>query len=218
MTPRQPVLAAPASRLLAAARARLDAAAFDPTRLHVLGPAASRDDEVTPLPAAGAEGRLLVMSWIGAHPDATDRLLAALWRLEEAARATGLPVLVLRLAPLVGGGSPWSAQLAGRPRLDAKLARALVQPIREDDAVAGLARACSGEVEWRGWFEVCGRDPLTVGELAEAAAGGAFGQVDATPAWEPEPGVLRAMGLSEWKPWADACGIVPRSVLEGARA
>ena len=211
-------LAAPASRLLAAARLAAGGAAVDPARVQVLGPALARGEAVTPLAPASAEERLLVMSWIGTHPDATEPLLAALWRLEEDARATGLPVLVLRWAPIVGPASPWCALLAGRPRLDAKLARALIQPIHEDDAIAGLAAALAGHVAWNGWYELCGSEAFTVGELAEAAAAGALGAIDAAPAWEPAPGVLRAMGLSEWEYWARASGVTPRSVLAGVRA
>jgi hypothetical protein len=202
--------AAPIPRLLAAARRQAGAAATDPARLAVLGPASGGPDSVTPIPARGTVERLLVMSWIGTHPDASDSLLASLWRLEEDARATGLPVLVLRLAPLLSARSPLCALLASRPRLDARLARSLVQPLHEDDAVEGLARVLAGRVEWAGWFELCGSDPLTVGECAEAAASGAFGPTEGQPAWEPSPGVLRAMGLSEWEPWARASGVTPR--------
>jgi uncharacterized protein YbjT (DUF2867 family) len=210
-------LAAPAARLLAAAWPEAAQAVFDPARVQVAGPAVAGGAAVTlSSPAAGAE-RLLVMSWIGTHPDATDPLLAALWRLEEAARATGLPVLVLRLAPLVGADAPGCAYLAMRPRLEPKLARALVQPVHEDDAVAGLAAVLAGRVAWSGWYEVCGPDAFTVGEFAEAAASGALGPIVAAPAWEPAPGVLRAMGLSEWEPWARASGVRPRPVLAGAR-
>ena len=185
-------LAAPATRLLAAAWPEGAQAAFDPARVQVAGPASTGGAEVTPAtPAAGAE-RLLVLSWIGAHPDASDPLLAALWRLEEAARATGLPVLVLRLAPLVGAHAPGCAHLATRPRLEPKLARALVQPVREDDAVAGMAAVFAGRVAWAGWYEVCGPDALTVGEFAAAAASGALGPIEAAPAWEPAPEIGRA--------------------------
>jgi nucleoside-diphosphate-sugar epimerase len=121
-------------------------------------------------------------------------------------------VLVLRFAPLVGPRSPLCAQLAGGVPLDARLARALVQPVHEDDAIAGLASALAGQLEWRGWYEVCGADPLTVGELAAAAVAGRFGRAGTPPAWEPAPEVLRAMGLSEWEPWAGACGVTPRGL------
>src|SRR5206468_9787591 len=161
---------------------------------------------------------VLVLSWIGAHPDAREALLQRLWELEEAARAAAPRVLVLRFAPVVGAGSPLVARLAESPRLEARLGRSLVQPIHESDAIEGLAQLLSGRVEWRGWYEVCGSDALTVGELAARSAAGAFGRPNARPAWEPSPGVLRAQGMIEWEPWAYACGVTPRRLSLDAEA
>ena len=42
--------------------------------------------------------RVLVLSAIGAHPDAKEKRLRRLWRIEESARASGVPALTLRLA------------------------------------------------------------------------------------------------------------------------
>ena len=215
-------LAPPGPRLLAAAEARAleraRASALEPTAVRVLGPALGDRGAVTPVPACGAHERVLVLSWIGAHRDAREPLLARLWDLEEAARATRRPVIVLRLAPVVGAGSPLVAHLAGRPRLDARLERSLVQPVHEDDVVEGLARLLAGPVEWGGWYEVCGPEPLTVGELAACAAAGALGPAAATPAWEPATSVLRAQGMAEWQPWARACGVEPRRITGAVAA
>ena len=207
--------ATPFERLLAAAWERVGAMGVARERVRVLGPMGGTDAGVTPWSVSDADERVLVTGWIGTHPDATVPLLARLWALEEAARAGGLPVLVLRFAPLVGQHSPLCAKLAGGPPLDARLARALVQPVHEADAIEGLARVLAGHVAWHGWYEVCGADPLTVGELAAAAAAGRFGPAAVAPAWEPPADVLRAMGLSEWQPWASACGVTPRSVAAG---
>src|SRR5207244_564688 len=82
---------------------------------------------------------------IGAHPDATAPLLQRLWELEERARASGLPALVLRLAPLVGPSSPLWLRLAAGGELPGRL-RPLLNPVVEEDAVLTLERACAGAV------------------------------------------------------------------------
>jgi len=209
-------LAPPGPRLLAAAEARaLDragAAAIEPASMLVLGATPGDRGAVTPVPADGDYERVLVLSWIGAHRDAREPLLARLWDLEEAARATRRPAIVLRFAPLIGASSPLLAHLARRPRLDARLERSLIQPMHEDEAVEGLARLLAGQVEWAGWFEVCGPEPLTVGELAAYVAAGALGSAEAAPGWEPSPAVIRAQGMAEWEPWARASGVTPRRI------
>lgn len=206
-------LAEPAPRLLNAAWALAGPNAFARARVGVLGPARAAADAVTPCSMMGSIDRWLVLSWIGAHPDARDPLLVALWALEEEARATGLPTLVLRLAPLVGPDSPLLALLKTRPKLDARLERALVQPMLEADVVAGLAKFLDGSAAWTDWYEVCGPDALSLGELAQLAQADHFGALEAIAGWEPAPTVLRAQGLSEWDAWTRATGVAPRSIL-----
>jgi len=87
-----------------------------------------------------------------------------------------------------------------------------------DDAVAALARLLSGALEWRGWYEVCGSDALTVAELAEHSTACTFGRSVAEPAWEPAPGVLGAQGMAEWEPWARASSVTPRRLATGTEA
>jgi uncharacterized protein YbjT (DUF2867 family) len=215
-------LAPPGPRLLAAAweraRGRAAAAVIEPARVRVLGEVAGPDSAVTLVTADDAHERVLVMSWIGAHPDTREPLLERLWKLEEAARATGLPTIVLRFGPLIGRRSPLLALLAQGLRLDRRLEHSLIQPLREDDAIEGVARLLAGRIEWSGWYEVCGPDARTVGELRAAAVAGALGSFDAAPAWEPSAGVLRAQGVVEWRPWADASGVTPRRVDASAEA
>ncbi len=213
MMPSWRALAEPAPRLLEAAWALAGPRAIDPARVGVIGPAQAAADAVTPCTLNAMIDRWLVLSWIGAHPDARDPLLAVLWTLEEQARATGLPTLVLRLAPLVGPRSPLLALLRSGPKLDARLERALVQPVLESDVVAGLSNWLDGSAMWGDWFEVCGPDALSVGELIQLTQAGHFGALDAAPAWEPSPAVLRAQGLSEWDAWALASGVTPRSIF-----
>ena len=213
MTPSWSALAEPAPRLFEAAWMLAGPRAIDPARVGVVGTAHAAADAVTPCAPNATIERWLVLSWIGAHPDARDPLLAALWALEEAARATGLPTLVLRLAPLVGPRSPLLALLRDNPKRDARLDRRLVQPVLEADVVAGLAKWIDGSAVWGDWFEVCGPDALSVGELIQLTQAGHFGALDAAPAWEPSPAVLRSQGLSEWEAWALATGVTPRSIL-----
>src|SRR6185503_18164833 len=118
----------------------------------VIGPGAS-DLGVDAWLAGDRSGatRILVLSLIGAHRDATIEALRRLWDLEERARATGLPVLTLRLGPLIGPRSPLWLRLRSRPRL-ARSERRLLQPVLEDDVLETLARALSGAAAWEGWF------------------------------------------------------------------
>ena len=206
-------LAEPAPRLLEAAWALAGPDAIDPARVGALGPAHAAADGVTPCSMNATIERWLVLSWIGAHPDARDPLLAALWAREEAARATGLPTLVLRLAPLVGPRSPLLALLKNHPKLDARLERALVQPVIEADVVEGIAGLINGPFDQSDWYEVCGPDPLSIGEFAQLAQAGHFGALAGAPGWEPSPAVLRAQGLSEGDAWARATGVAPHSIL-----
>ena len=64
-----------------------------------------------------------------------DARLRAAWDLEERARASGLPTLVLRLAPVLGEDEPMWHRLASRPRLGRRARRPL-QPVLKDDLLA----------------------------------------------------------------------------------
>ena len=74
--------------------------------------------------------RVLVLSRLGAHPDARATTLRALWTLEEAARASGAPTLTLRTAPAVSEDAPLWAMLRTRPALPGQ-GRKLVEPVHE---------------------------------------------------------------------------------------
>jgi len=206
----------PLSRLVAALEARghqvraSGAAGGDDTL--VLGPAA---DMAFPSDIAGF-GRVLVVSLLGAHPDARAPLLAALWRLEEDARASGLPVLVLRLGPMVGPRSPLWRMFASRPSLP-RGGRHLLCPVCEDDVVESLDRALAGRAGWTGWYEACGADPMTMAGLADLAAAHG-GDAGVAAAWEPPLEVLMEQRLAESRPWADHFGLEPAPVVERAAA
>jgi uncharacterized protein YbjT (DUF2867 family) len=167
----------------------------------------------------GAGGtRLLVLSRIGAHPDAHAPGLLESWALEERARASGLPVLTLRLAPLVGPRSPLWIKLASRPRLP-RGGRQLLNPVCEDDVVETIARALAGTVAWEGWFEVAGPEAIRLAELAalaaewpeEASAGSPGG-------WEPPLDELAEHRLCEASPWLAHFGLAVRPLAERAAA
>jgi len=96
-------------------------------------------------PAVGT--RLIVLSRVGAHRDAHARALRALWNLEERTRDTGLPVLTLRLAPMVGPRSPLWLRLASRPRLPHG-GHQLLNPVCEEDVVRRSNARSPGA--WRG--------------------------------------------------------------------
>lgn len=199
----------PASRLL---RAVGGVAAKGGLETLVLG-VGSLGVEAIPQ-AAESVDRVLMVSALGAHPDARVPRLQRLWALEEAARSSARPVLTLRLAALVGPTSPlWLKLRTGSlpPRPDR-----LLQPVVEDDVIETLALALGGRVPWEGWYEVVGPEVLTLEELAAVArSSGQAGGAD-LGAWEPPLEELGAQGLAEGGPWSRHFGLVPQAVTERA--
>ena len=162
--------------------------------------------------------RLLVLSALGAHPDARAPRLRRLWELEESARGLGLPVLVLRLGALIGPDSPLWRKLRSRPRLPHG-GRTLVQPVAELDVLEALERALDGRAAWKGWYEVAGSEPLTLAELAALAAGGARDHASlAGGAWEPPLDEMNEHRLAEAEPWLSHFQLTPHPIREEAPA
>lgn len=162
--------------------------------------------------------RLLVVSALGAHPDARAPRLRRLWALEELARGLALPTLVVRLAPLVGPASPmWKRLRAGLALPDG--GRALLEPVAEDDVVEALDRALTGACAWEGWHELVGPEPLTLAELAALARahGGATRDGDGG-AFEPAPEELREHRLAGCERWSAHFGVAPRAIAREAAA
>lgn len=201
-------LATPASRLLAALPAPPPGA---PVTLAVSDGAFVFDLREAIARAPRAIERVLVLSRLGAHPDAKAPSLQRLWRLEEHVRASGLPVLTLRTAPLVSPDSPLVRKLASRPALP-RGGRAMLNPVAESDAVETLARALDGRVRWDGWYEVAGPDVWTLAELAEAAV--VAGAPRDGGEWEPALDEIAEHRLAESEPWASTFGITPRPVRD----
>lgn len=158
-----------------------------------------------------ARARVLVLSRLGAHPDARAAGLAALWALEERARARGLPALTLRLGPLVGPRSPLWLRLRARPKLP-RDGRQLLNPVAEADAVETLARALDGRAEWRGWYEVAGPDAWTLAELAALARESGPALPRGAGAWEPPLDELSEHRLAEAGPWLAHFGLTAHPV------
>jgi hypothetical protein len=163
--------------------------------------------------ASGA--RVLVLSLIGAHPDARAPRLRQLWQIEEWARATALPVLTLRLAPLLGRESPLWLRLRSRPRLPRGASRPL-NPVDEADVLETLVRALSGRAAWEGWYELAGPEALTLAELAELARAG--GPARSRGEWEPPLSEMEEHRLSESGPWAGHFDLEPGAITARAKA
>lgn len=160
--------------------------------------------------------RVVVVSRVGAHPDAQAAGLQDLWRLEEYARVSLVPTLTLRLAPLVSRESPFWTTLAGRPKLGPE-GRALVMPVLEEDALSALERALREPEPSEGWYEVVGPEARSLEEWSELAAGGRTGGgTAAAPAWEPDREELLEHRLSEPALWQERFGVRARSVVKWA--
>jgi len=158
--------------------------------------------------------RILVMGWIGTHPDATAPVLRALWELEEACRASRAPTLVLRLGPLIGRAAPLCAQLlqSDPPQ---RAGRVPMHPVAERDVVETLRRARAGAIEWRGWYELGGSEALTLAEVAAwLRAGDGTAPPEVPAAWEPGLDALLEQRLIEPDVWARWSGVEPRPVSE----
>jgi len=157
--------------------------------------------------------RVVVVSRVGAHPDAVSAGLRDLWRLEEYARVSAVPTLTLRLAPLVGRESPFWRQLASRPKLRDE-ARAVLMPVLETDALAALDRVLQKPDANEGWYEVVGPEARSLEEWAElaAASGTAPGG-----SWEPELAELAEHRLSEPALWQERFHLKAHSVVQWAR-
>ncbi len=162
----------------------------------------------------GRACRVLVLSRLGAHPDARHGALRALWQLEERARAAAWPVLTLRFAPLVGPGAPFWNRLRTNPALPGE-GRKLLNPALEADAIETLCRALDGRAAWEGWYEVAGPEVWSLEELRTLA--GAAGRGPDAGAWEPPLAELAEHKLAESRPWCAHFGIVPTPIAEGVR-
>jgi len=179
----------------------------------VVGPAEDPEsaEEIAGRSATG--DRILVLGWIGVHPDARAETLHKLWALEESCRATPLPTLALRLGPLVGPASPLWGALAATPPAG-RLARKLVHPAVESDVIETLDRALAGAIAWQGWHELGGPDVLDLAELsalARAAGRGRDGE------WEPDRDAIMEQRLIEPELWARWAGITLTSVAAESR-
>jgi len=163
-----------------------------------------------------ATPRLLLVTRLGTHPDVAHPRLRECWVLEEAARGAGLPVLVLRLGPLVGPQSPlWS-----RLRSASSLPRGgalILSPVAESDVVETLDRALCGRAEWSGWYEVAGTEVWSLAELAALAREVGPTLPAGSGAWEPPLEELKEQQLAETGSWLDHFGMAVRPLAEQAR-
>ncbi len=159
--------------------------------------------------------RLLVLSRIGAHPDARAPGLRDLWRLEEYARVSLMPTLALRLAPLVGDSSPFWRKVASRPGLG-RAARAVVMPVLESDAVEALHAALTDSGPWEGWYDIVGAEALTLEQWSALAAEGRGGGGEEI-GWEPPLEELLEQRLSEASVWQERYRVRAREVSVWAR-
>lgn len=158
--------------------------------------------------------RVLMLSRLGAGPEAKAPALRRLWRLEEHVRGGGAPTLTLRFAPLLGPRAPLWNQLRSRPALP-RGGRQLLNPVLESDAVETIARALDGRAAWRGCHEVAGPEVWSLAGLRDLAA-------DAGPAlrpraWEPSLDEMAEHQPAASGPWSAHFGIAPRPIAGALR-
>ena len=163
----------------------------------------SRSEMTTVLADGRRRGhlRLLVIGSLGVHPDAASSRLRELWTLEEACRASGMPVMVLRLAPLLGPASPLWRRLRTRPALG-RHADVLVSPLAESDAVLAVRRAT--ELEWMPrpeWYEVAGAQVWSLAELVDLAHGAGERLPAGSGEWEPALDEMAEARIPDGAPW-----------------
>jgi uncharacterized protein YbjT (DUF2867 family) len=164
--------------------------------------------------AVGRPFRVLLLSRLGAHPDAQAASLKRLWRLEEHVRGGGAPTLTLRFAPLLGPRTPLWNHLRSRPALPGG-GRQLLNPVLESDAVETLVRALDGRAAWEGWDEVAGPEVWSLAELRELAA--EAGPAPEGGAWEPSPDEMAEHWLADPQPWCSHFGIAPGRIADSLR-
>lgn len=212
----------PAGRLLAALASAGAEVASDARRLPDAGSvtiAVSTGPSGTDFAelVRGAKGRpvrALVLSRLGAHPDARDPALQRLWQLEEQVRGARLPTLTLRFGPLLGPGTPLWSKLRTRPALP-RGGRQLINPVSERDVLETLRRALDGRAAWEGWFEVAGPEAWTLAELRELAASAGRGPEPGE--WEPSLAELEEHRLAESGPWMKHFGLSPERLVDAVR-
>jgi uncharacterized protein YbjT (DUF2867 family) len=165
--------------------------------------------------AVAQGGRILILSRLGAHPDAQAAPLRALWNMEERARGVGLPALTLRIAPMLGPRSPIWRQLALRQHLP-RGGRQLLNPVCESDVVETLVRALSGRASWEGWYEVAGPEVWSLAELGALAAEYPPAAREGVAAWEPSLDELAEHRLAEADPWLEHFNLTPTAIRTAA--
>lgn len=161
--------------------------------------------------------RVLMLSRLGAGPQARSATLQRLWRIEEHVRRSGAPALTLRFAPLVGLHSPLWNKLRNRPLLLSG-GGVRLEPVAESDALLTLERALAEPAPWSGAWEVAGARVWTLRELRELAS--AAGRVRERGAWEPSLDEMAEHRAASGAAWAERFALTPMPIetcaLEGA--
>jgi uncharacterized protein YbjT (DUF2867 family) len=155
--------------------------------------------------------RVLVIGPLGVHPDAPVARLRSLWEIEETCRASGLPVIALRIAPLVGPTSPLWLKLRSRPPLGRR-SETLLCPLAEIDAVRVLERVIEEEWTDTQWFEVAGEEILTLAELAGLARDLGPRMPSRAGAWEPALEEIESARIPDLSPWRRRFALATGSV------
>ena len=203
--------AAPLARLLPSI---VTSTATGPGTTMILTTGSVAGSEVAPLLVDGRRRgnvRVLVVGSLGVHPDAVSPRLRELWALEEACRASGLPVMVLRLAPLLGVSSPLWQRLRSRPALG-RHARVLLCPLVEADAALAIERATALEWSSPEWYEVAGSEIWSLEELSHLAGGTGERLVAGAGAWEPALDEIAEARIPDPSAWRERFTLTPASV------
>jgi NADH dehydrogenase len=111
--------------------------------------------------------KIVYISALGTHPNASEKYFVAKWHAEEAIRNSGIQYVIFRPSSIVGPEDELINQFAGKVSAVPVSDASRMQPIYVGDVAEAISRAISLPTE--GTFELGGREILTLYQMVEIA-------------------------------------------------